>query len=117
MRTKYGTKDELLAAVRELREKGVAVYVDAVLNHKAGADFTEPTMVKEVAQDDRNKEVSDQYEIEVGSLGPLEGVELTLDGQAWTGFNFPGRKGKYSKMEWQSVPSLLRSTFPSADPS
>lgn len=64
--------------------------MDAVLNHKAAADFTEPCLVKEVDQEDRNKEVSDQYEIE-----------------AWTGFNFPARKGKYSKMEWQCVDAPL----------
>lgn len=54
-----------------------------MLNHKAGADFTEPFMATEVAENDRNKEISGLYEIE-----------------GWTGFNFPGRKGKYSQLEW-----------------
>lgn len=63
-------------------------YVDAVLNHKAGADFSEPFHATEVDQDDRNKEISDCYEIE-----------------GWTGFNFPGRQGEdgklvHSQMEW-----------------
>ncbi len=63
-------------------------YVDAVLNHKAGADFSETFHATEMDADDRNKAISDCYEIE-----------------GWTGFNFPGRKGedgklKYSEMKW-----------------
>ncbi|BGP17291.1 hypothetical protein JCM10213v2_005309 [Rhodosporidiobolus nylandii] len=76
--TKWGTKEEFLALIKELKEHGVVVYIDAVLNHKAGADYTEKFHATEVDQDDRTKEISDCYEIE-----------------GWTGFNFPGRKGKY----------------------
>ena len=53
------------------------------MNHKAGADFTEPFMATEVSEENRNKEISDLYEIE-----------------GWTGFNFPRRGKKYSGMEW-----------------
>ncbi|EGG10518.1 family 13 glycoside hydrolase [Melampsora larici-populina 98AG31] len=84
-RTKWGTKEELVDAVRQARECGVAVYIDAVLNHKAGADFSETCKAKEVNSNNRNEEISDAYEIE-----------------AWTGFNFPQRKGKYSEFEWHS---------------
>nr|AFX74688.1 alpha amylase [Glaciozyma antarctica] len=82
-RTKWGTKEEYLSAVKEAKKNGIVVYIDAVLNHKAGADFKEPFMATEVADEDRNKEVSDLYEIE-----------------GWTGFDFPGRGETYSKMKW-----------------
>lgn len=53
--TKWGTKQEFLDLVKELKAQGVVTYIDAVLNHRAGADFKEPFNVIEVAEDDRNK--------------------------------------------------------------
>ena len=41
VRTKYGTKQELVDAIAECQKNGVAVYVDLVMNHKAGADEKE----------------------------------------------------------------------------
>ena len=41
VRTKYGTKEELIAAIEELHKYEIQVYSDIVLNHKAGADGTE----------------------------------------------------------------------------
>ena len=58
VRTKYGTKEELIDAIKTAKQNGVASYLDAVLNHKAGADKTETFKVVEVDNDDRNKEVS-----------------------------------------------------------
>ncbi|KAM0789626.1 hypothetical protein ACM66B_000431 [Microbotryomycetes sp. NB124-2] len=81
--TKFGTKEELLELIAKLKKNGVVSYIDCVSNHKAGADFKEPFHAIEVDQNDRNKEISEAYEIE-----------------GWTGFNFPGRKGKYSELEW-----------------
>lgn len=83
VRTKYGTRRELQEAIEELHRKGLCVYLDAVMNHKAGADFKEKFCVKEVNAENRDEEVTDAYEIE-----------------AWTGFRFPGRKGKYSSFVW-----------------
>lgn len=83
VRTKYGTKQELQAAIEELHKNHIAVYLDAVMNHKTGADFTEKFMAIEVDPNNREKPKSDPYEIE-----------------AWTGFNFPGRDKKYSDFEW-----------------
>lgn len=40
--TKWGTKDELVEMMDVAAKCGVAVYWDAVLNHKAAADFSEP---------------------------------------------------------------------------
>ena len=41
IRTKYGTKEELLEAIQSLKEKGIRPIADLVLNHKAGADEKE----------------------------------------------------------------------------
>lgn len=83
VRTKYGTKEELIAAIEELHKYEIQVYADVVLNHKAGADGTERFKAVEVNPDDRNQKISDAYEIE-----------------GWTEFTFPGRKGKYSDFHW-----------------
>ncbi|WP_373711291.1 alpha-amylase family glycosyl hydrolase, partial [Jeotgalibaca porci] len=37
VRTKYGTKEEYIQAIKALHEQGLSVYADVVLNHKAGA--------------------------------------------------------------------------------
>ncbi len=83
VRTKYGTKDELKEAIAALHEQGIEVYLDAVMNHKAGADYTERFMAQEVAQDNRNENIAEPCEIE-----------------GWTGFDFPGRKNRYSDFKW-----------------
>ena len=83
VRTKYGTKEELIAAIDELHKYDIQVYADVVLNHKAGADGTERFKAIEVDPDNRNQTISDAYEIE-----------------GWTEFTFPGRKGKYSDFQW-----------------
>ena len=81
--TKYGTKDEYLAAVEALHAQGLSVMADMVLNHRMGADFTQETTGTKV---DRNNR-----------LRPLvENKNLTV----WTGFDFPGRAGKYSDFVW-----------------
>lgn len=83
VRTKYGTREEFLSCVRALQEHGMEVYADVVLNHKAGADCTEVCEAIPVHPDNRLEEQGEAREIE-----------------AWTGFHFPGRKGKYSSFQW-----------------
>ena len=39
IRTKYGTKDNYLSAIRSCRSYGIEVYADAVFNHKIGGDL------------------------------------------------------------------------------
>ena len=39
--TKYGTKDEYLNAIRNLKDNNIKVLADIVLNHKLGADELE----------------------------------------------------------------------------
>jgi alpha-amylase len=81
--TKWGTVDELKKLAATAKKVDLGLYWDAVLNHKFAADHKEKCQATEVDPDDRNKFVSGKYEIE-----------------AWVGFDFPGRKGKYSKMKY-----------------
>ena len=81
--TKYGTKEELLRAVKAGQAAGLQVYMDIVLNHLGGGDEAEPVMVRKVNPDNRNEFISEPYEIE-----------------AFTKFTHPGRNKKYSAFEW-----------------
>ena len=83
IRTKYGTKDEFLEAVKAAQKAGIQIYADLVLNHKAGADDYERVEAKRVYSDNRNVEY---------------GEPIYVD--AWTSFKFPGRKNKYSEFQW-----------------
>lgn len=83
IRTKYGTKQELIEAIEELHKYNVDVYLDAVLNHKGGADETERFMVVEVDSNDRTRQISEPYEIE-----------------GWTKFTYPNRNNQYSDFKW-----------------
>ena len=83
--TKYGTKAEYLAAIHTCQEYGIDVYADIVLNHKIGADGTEIINAEECNTGNREQETT--------------GIEQIT---AWTIFNFPGRKGRYSDFVWTS---------------
>ncbi len=83
VRTKYGTKEDYLVAIKLLQEKGINVYVDIVLNHLAGGDEKELIKVRKVQEDNRLEFDSDAYDIE-----------------AFTKFTYPGRAKKYSDFEW-----------------
>lgn len=82
--TKYGSKDELLEAIKACHANGVQVYADIVLDHKMGADGTEKVPAKRYNPNNREEQLgSSSEEIE-----------------AWTHFWFPGRNKKYSNFEW-----------------
>ena len=83
VRTKYGTRQELEAAIEALHQQDIQVYGDVVMNHKAGADETEVFQAVKVNPDNRDEQISEPYNI-----------------RGWTRFTFPGRKGKYSKFQW-----------------
>lgn len=85
VRTKYGTKDELLNCIQTFKDLGIHVYLDVVLNHRLGADETETVLAEKMDQENRGHAISDPYEIE-----------------AWTKFTFPGRGDTYSsqKLHW-----------------
>lgn len=81
--TKYGDKEQLLAAVHALREREIGVLLDVVLNHKMGADEKEKVQVNRVNPENRE-------EID----------EEVIEAEAWTRFTFPNRGGQYSKFIW-----------------
>ncbi len=83
VRTKYGTKDEYLAAVKAARNAGMQVYADIVFNHKMAADYEEEFDAIPCDFNDRNR-----------ALGGSRKVK------SWTGFDFAGRGDKYSSMKW-----------------
>ncbi|KIL49457.1 alpha-amylase [Jeotgalibacillus soli] len=83
IRTKYGTKDELLEAIKACHNVGINIFIDVVMNHKAGADETEVFQVVEVDAENRLEDISDPHDIE-----------------GWTKFTFPGRGDKYSSFKW-----------------
>ena len=85
IRTKYGTKEEYLAAIHALHKEGIEVLPDIVLNHKMGADATEEIEVQIDNSENRNQTIS-----------PPEKIT------AWTRFTFPGRNGKYSDFTWDA---------------
>jgi alpha-amylase len=78
-RTNWGTKEELLSAIKAAAEKGIITYIDAVMNHKrvqrrvlvwtslirrAGADDKETFKATMVDENDRNKFVGEMHDIE-----------------------------------------------------
>ncbi len=81
--SKYGKKAELLALIESAHDLNLQVYADVVLNHKAGADRTEACQAVEVNPQNREERIAEAKEIE-----------------AWTYFDFPGRKGAYSDFVW-----------------
>lgn len=83
VRTKYGTKEQYLAAIRAAKQVGLQIYADVVLNHKDGGDETERVMAIPFAKDNR-----------MHPLGPIQEIEV------YTRFTFPGRGDKHSSMKW-----------------
>ncbi len=81
--TKYGTKDEYLESIIKLKQAGINVYADIVLNHKMGADSLQTIKAKKCRWDDHNIEMGDEEVVEV-----------------WTKFTFPGRNDKYSDFKY-----------------
>ena len=49
--TKWGSKEELISLSSKAQEVGIGLTWDAVLNHRAGGDFTERCKAVEVDDD------------------------------------------------------------------
>ena len=81
--TKYGTKNELLEAIRSLQASNIDCYADVVFNHKDGGDAVEIFQAQEVRWDDRNQTIGGWQDI-----------------KAYTKFTFDKRNGMYSSMVW-----------------
>lgn len=84
--TKWGTKEELQLLTQTAHAYGIKVLFDAVLNHKAGADFSERARGVRIDPNDRCKTLTEAGETE--------------DIEAWTRWSFPGRGTAYSPMKW-----------------
>jgi alpha-amylase len=82
-RTKYGTREQYLAAVKAAQRAGMQVYADVVLNHRMGGDAAEPARATPYPQDDR--------------LRPRSGLREI---RCYTHFHFPGRSKAHSAFEW-----------------
>lgn len=83
VRTKYGTREEYCAAIRQAQKAGIQVYADVVFNHKLGADGEEEFTATPYNPDNRTEPLGEPQTI-----------------KAWTHFTFPGRAGKYSELQW-----------------
>jgi alpha-amylase len=84
VRTKYGTRHEYVSAIKQVKQSGIDVYADVVLNHMLGADHQEEFEATPCSPDNRHQAIGEKTTI-----------------QSWTHFEFPGRDGKYSDMEWR----------------
>ena len=85
VRTKYGTREDYVAAVKALQDAGVQVLGDIVLNHKMGGDALETITATEIDPADRTVELADPSPI-----------------TAWSRFTFPGRAGKLDSFTWDA---------------
>ncbi len=83
VRTKYGTKDEYITAIKQAQRAGIRIYADVVFNHKLGADEEEEVEATPFNPDNRNDTIGNYQKV-----------------KAWTGFTFPGRGDQYSSMKW-----------------
>ena len=83
VRTKYGTKEELVRAVDRCKELKVQVYADVVFNHRIGGDEEEMFVATPVGSDNRHEQIDDPRTV-----------------RSDTKFTFPGRAGKHSDFQW-----------------
>jgi len=83
VRTKYGTRQELLEASQAAHDAGLRLYWDIVLNHRMGGDHEEEFNATPHSNNFRLEPVGPQRQI-----------------KAFTHFDFPGRQGKYSDFQW-----------------
>lgn len=80
--TKYGDNVGYLKAIQSLRNVGIKVIADIVLNHRLGADDVETVEVLSINPSKRNV------------------VHHKRTIEAWTQFYFKERKNKYSDFKW-----------------
>ncbi|KAG7451163.1 glycoside hydrolase family 13 protein [Guyanagaster necrorhizus] len=84
--TRWGTKEEFLHVCDVAKRYKIDIIIDAVLNHKLGADRRETFTAVPVNPQNRLKNDGKPREIE-----------------GWTAFDFPGRGGKYSTFRWNQT--------------
>lgn len=93
VRTKYGTKQELIDAIHALHSQPVPVqvYADVIINHQSGGGEDGYWQAIRVEKDDRTKE-------RWGS--GYERGEIEVKG--YTRFTYPGRNNQYSDFQWEA---------------
>jgi alpha-amylase len=91
VRTKYGTKSELIDAVTQLHSQPapIQVYADVIINHQSGGGDDGYWQAIRVEDENRTRER--------WGTGYEEG-EIEVKG--YTRFTFPARNGKYSAFRW-----------------
>ncbi|GAB0496450.1 hypothetical protein MMPV_007762 [Pyropia vietnamensis] len=85
VRTKYGTREELLAAIDAAHAAGLRVLADIVLGHRLGADATQRVTATPYTDADRTVQAGRPRKI-----------------LAHTKFTCPGRGGRYSDFVWNA---------------
>lgn len=83
VRTRYGTKDEYIAAIKALQEAGLYVIADVVLNQRLGGDEWQEVEAQKVNEENRNEKVT---------LPELKNLPVK--------FTFTGRGTAYSDFIW-----------------
>ncbi|PSB02291.1 alpha-amylase [Merismopedia glauca] len=83
IRTKYGTRQEYVDAIKALQAVGIEIYADLVFNHKMTGDEIEEAKATPYPRDNRTQPKGDLQDV-----------------KTYTHFTFPGRQGKYSSFEW-----------------
>ncbi|PRX28630.1 alpha-amylase [Orenia metallireducens] len=78
VRTKYGTKDQLLTAIDAIHTSGMKAYYDIIFNHRMGA---------------YNKDI----DVKLSANSP-DKAGGTID--AWTNFDLAGRQKYYTQDKW-----------------
>ncbi len=85
IRTKYGSKAELISAVNKLHLLNIQVYGDIVLNQIVGGDKLENVTINQVDNNNRNY------------IYPKD-----INATVWTKFMFPNRNNKYSSFTYDA---------------
>ncbi|NJL88548.1 MAG: alpha-amylase [Coleofasciculaceae cyanobacterium SM2_1_6] len=90
VRTKYGTKDEYIHAIKTAQKHGIQIYADVVFNHRLGADAEEEAEATPFDPNNRHAQIGEYQKVKV-----------------WTHFTFPGRlkepfdkTTQYSSLQW-----------------
>ncbi|KAH0833317.1 glycoside hydrolase family 13 protein [Lanmaoa asiatica] len=92
--TRWGTREELLEACSSARQNNIGVIIDAILNHKLGADRPETFSAVRVDPENRLRDLERKRKI-----------------RGWTAFDFPGRQSK----SHHESPALTSSATPGLD--
>lgn len=111
--TKWGTKEELVDMTNAASNCGIGILWDAVLNHKAGADYTESCHAVKVDPKGVKQTLPPlHWKCDLTTIDRLREIGKPKEIEAWTGFNFPGRGEKYSNMKyhWNHFSGIDRDT-------